>query len=171
MPLIPVDPDVEARVQRLELPFNRYGLDPYGVSRRHLCWFFSFLSWLYRDYFPVRAFGVENVPDRGRVIIVANHAGVLPYDAIYLMQSHGSGEVVVFPDDAPAAFREVLRRVAQMASELEPGADGEDEDENEGPLDDEGAAEPGAEASGDDAAPDGPDDDGRPRRGHLRLVD
>lgn len=99
------------------------------------------------------------------------HTCVLPYDAIYLMQSHGSGEVVVFPDDAPAAFREVLRRVAQMASELEPGADGEDEDEDEGPLDDEGAAEPGAEASGDDAAPDGPDDDGRPRRGHLRLVD
>ena len=28
-----VDPEVRERISRLELPFNRYGLDPYGIRR------------------------------------------------------------------------------------------------------------------------------------------
>ncbi len=27
---------IDARLSRLELPFNAYGVDPYGVSRKHL---------------------------------------------------------------------------------------------------------------------------------------
>ena len=45
------DEDVAARVDRLELPFNRRGLDPYGISKKDLTRWFSLLAWLYRHYF------------------------------------------------------------------------------------------------------------------------
>lgn len=36
--------------------------------------------WVYRNYFRVQTEGVENVPASGRALLVANHAGVVPYD-------------------------------------------------------------------------------------------
>jgi 1-acyl-sn-glycerol-3-phosphate acyltransferase len=39
---------------------------------------------LYRNWFRVRLRGVGNVPSTGRALIVANHSGVLPLDAIML---------------------------------------------------------------------------------------
>ena len=37
---------------------------------------------LYRDWFRVKMRGLENVPDSGAALVVANHAGVLPIDMI-----------------------------------------------------------------------------------------
>jgi len=39
---------------------------------------------LYRNWFRVRMRGLENVPDSGAALIVANHSGVLPVDAVML---------------------------------------------------------------------------------------
>lgn len=39
---------------------------------------------LYRNWFKVRARGLENVPADGAALVVANHSGVLPLDAIML---------------------------------------------------------------------------------------
>ena len=39
---------------------------------------------LYRNWFRVQARGVGNIPDSGAALIVANHSGVLPLDAIML---------------------------------------------------------------------------------------
>ena len=39
---------------------------------------------LYRNWFRVQARGLEHVPDTGAALIVANHSGVLPLDAIML---------------------------------------------------------------------------------------
>jgi len=36
--------------------------------------------WLYRNYWRVEVEGIENVPASGRALLVANHAGVIPYD-------------------------------------------------------------------------------------------
>ena len=37
---------------------------------------------LYRSYFRVRTTGLDHVPDEGGALLVANHAGALPFDAI-----------------------------------------------------------------------------------------
>jgi 1-acyl-sn-glycerol-3-phosphate acyltransferase len=37
---------------------------------------------LYRNWFRVKMRGLENVPDSGAALVVANHAGVLPFDMI-----------------------------------------------------------------------------------------
>jgi 1-acyl-sn-glycerol-3-phosphate acyltransferase len=39
---------------------------------------------LYRNWFRVQLRGIANVPAAGRALIVANHSGVLPFDAIML---------------------------------------------------------------------------------------
>lgn len=39
---------------------------------------------LYTRYFRVQTEGVEHLPSSGRVLIVANHSGALPYDALML---------------------------------------------------------------------------------------
>jgi len=36
--------------------------------------------WFYRKYWRVETEGVNNVPARGRALLVANHAGIIPYD-------------------------------------------------------------------------------------------
>ncbi len=81
------DAEVEARVHRLELPFNRHGFDPYGASRRDLTRFFSLVKWLYKSYFHVTAYGLEHVPPRGRAMLVGNHSGGVALDGLMVMAS------------------------------------------------------------------------------------
>jgi 1-acyl-sn-glycerol-3-phosphate acyltransferase len=77
--------DIRGRVARLELPWNSYGCDPYGISKEDLVWFFETASYLYRSYFRVRAGGVEHVPDRGRAMLVGNHSGGVALDALMVV--------------------------------------------------------------------------------------
>src|SRR3954470_5662460 len=81
------DRDAEARVQRLEIPFNRHGLDPYGVAKKDLVRWFSILAWLYRNYFTVTVEGIDNVPKRGRAMLVGNHSGGVALDGAMVLAS------------------------------------------------------------------------------------
>jgi 1-acyl-sn-glycerol-3-phosphate acyltransferase len=40
----------------------------------------AFMMFLYEKYWRVSTSGLENIPDEGRTLIVANHSGVLPFD-------------------------------------------------------------------------------------------
>ncbi|MEO1229282.1 MAG: lysophospholipid acyltransferase family protein [Myxococcota bacterium] len=79
--VLPVSDEILARVDRLGLPFNRHGVDPYGLRRKSLARTYTFMSWMYRNYFDVHVFGLEHVPDRGRGMIVGNHSGGIALDA------------------------------------------------------------------------------------------
>lgn len=78
---IPINPEVSERIARLDIPFNRYGLDPYGVSRPHLAQFFTLLTFFYRSYFRVQAHDTHHVPAQGRAMLIGNHSGGIPVDA------------------------------------------------------------------------------------------
>lgn len=82
-----VDPEVADRVSRIEIPFNRYGFDRYGVSQDHLARFFSLLGFLYKHYFSVSVVGIENVPKRGRGVLVGNHSGGVALDGGMVLAS------------------------------------------------------------------------------------
>ncbi len=71
---------IDERIDRLELPFNARGIDPYGVSKKHLKVFFSALGFLYKRYLSVKAHGQENIPARGRAMLVGNHSGGVALD-------------------------------------------------------------------------------------------
>jgi 1-acyl-sn-glycerol-3-phosphate acyltransferase len=78
---------VAARVERLELPFDRRGVDPYGISKWHLRFSFQALELLYRSYFGVRCEGLGNVPPRGRAMLVGNHSGGIALDGLMVIAS------------------------------------------------------------------------------------
>ncbi len=82
-----VSRDVMARVKRLELPWNRHGIDPYGTTQDELARFMTMLRFLYRTYFRMSVVGLEHVPARGRAMLVGNHSGGFALDALMVLAS------------------------------------------------------------------------------------
>jgi 1-acyl-sn-glycerol-3-phosphate acyltransferase len=57
-----------------------YEVDDFGFDPQWTESFLSVFKILYRDYWRVETTGIEHVPATGRALLVANHAGVLPWD-------------------------------------------------------------------------------------------
>jgi 1-acyl-sn-glycerol-3-phosphate acyltransferase len=74
-------PGTRARLEQLTPPKNEFGVDPYGLDVDYVVAAIAPLLWLYRKYFRVQLYGVESIPGEGRVVLVANHSGQLPFDA------------------------------------------------------------------------------------------
>lgn len=79
--------EIRMLVDRLELPFNTLGVDPYGISKPHLVVMFKALAFLYNHYFRVQAHGMEHIPKRGRAMLVGNHSGGFAVDAAMVVAS------------------------------------------------------------------------------------
>ncbi|MFH1807358.1 MAG: lysophospholipid acyltransferase family protein [Pseudomonadota bacterium] len=60
-------------------------MDHFGMSGQALARAEPLLRFLYEEYFRVGLSMAEAVPDQGRALVVANHAGSLPLDALMLM--------------------------------------------------------------------------------------
>ncbi|MEM7435207.1 MAG: lysophospholipid acyltransferase family protein [Myxococcota bacterium] len=85
--LLPIDPEVAERIDALELSFNKFGVDPYGIDKADLTRVVSAFAWIYRNYFKVDVYGLEHVPPRGRAVMVGNHSGGVAIDAMMVMGS------------------------------------------------------------------------------------
>lgn len=57
-----------------------YVVDDFGFDPQWTESFLAVFRTFYRDYWRVETTGVESVPAEGRALLVANHAGVLPWD-------------------------------------------------------------------------------------------
>lgn len=68
------------RFQRVHMQDLGFGYDAFGLHAETALRAYTVLKPLYRDYFRVQSFGVENVPPEGRAILVANHSGGVPID-------------------------------------------------------------------------------------------
>jgi len=79
--------EVRERVDRLELPFSRFGVDNYGISKKHLTYWFTLLGVLYKEYFRVKAYGTEHIPRRGRAMLIGNHSGGIAIDGAMVIAS------------------------------------------------------------------------------------
>ena len=73
-------PGFEARLRRAAPPLNEFGVDPFGYSIDFCLQLLGPLLWLYRRYFRVETHGLDALP-AGRVLLVANHSGQIPFDA------------------------------------------------------------------------------------------
>lgn len=58
-----------------------YGEDEWGFDEEFADSVYPFFELLYERWWRVGATGVEHVPAHGRALLVANHAGVVPWDA------------------------------------------------------------------------------------------
>lgn len=78
------DDDIAGRTQALVVHGNEFGFDPFGLSRESVRTAATIARWLYRHYFRAESFGIENVPATGRLILVSNHSGQLPFDGVVI---------------------------------------------------------------------------------------
>jgi 1-acyl-sn-glycerol-3-phosphate acyltransferase len=82
---LPTDRKIAARVDGIELPWNRHGVDPFGIDKRELARLFTLLGFFYHRYFQMQVHGVHNVPARGRGMLVGNHSGGWALDGIMVI--------------------------------------------------------------------------------------
>jgi 1-acyl-sn-glycerol-3-phosphate acyltransferase len=96
------DDDLAGRTKALVVRENEYGFDPFGMSRSSLKSAVRLSQFLYRYYFRAEAHGVEHIPPRGRMVLVANHSGQLPWDGLVI------GASVFLEPAAPRLVRSMV---------------------------------------------------------------
>ena len=74
---------IAERVDRVPTRLNEYAFDDQGFSPDFVKQNALPLALLYEYYFRVRTVDIDRVP-KGRVLLVANHAGQLPFDGMML---------------------------------------------------------------------------------------
>ncbi len=82
-----VSDEVLERVKQIEIPWNRHGIDQFGISQTQVARSLTMLTWFYRSYFSVTVSGIDNVPAAGRAMLVSNHSGGVALDAAMILTS------------------------------------------------------------------------------------
>jgi 1-acyl-sn-glycerol-3-phosphate acyltransferase len=77
-------PDLKAKIDNAPKPLGSLDYDRWGYHRDSAYKAAAGVRFLYDHYFKVQAFGRENIPTQGRVLIIANHSGYLPMDGALL---------------------------------------------------------------------------------------
>jgi 1-acyl-sn-glycerol-3-phosphate acyltransferase len=97
-------PGARERLAKLRPAETEYRVDPYGLDIDYATAVAAPFLWLYRKYFRVQVFGLERVPAAGRVLLVANHSGQLPVDAVMI------GMALLFEKDPPRLVRALVEK-------------------------------------------------------------
>lgn len=79
-----IRPEVWERIRTMDAGQNEYGYDPFGFEPEALKYVAPPAVALYRHYFRVETFGIEDVPDDGPVLLISNHTGQIPLDAMMI---------------------------------------------------------------------------------------
>lgn len=72
--------EMHKKVKQTGISFNENGVDPYGLSINHLVITGSLMKLIYRYYFRIKCYGIENIPDEKPALLVGNHSGGIPID-------------------------------------------------------------------------------------------
>jgi 1-acyl-sn-glycerol-3-phosphate acyltransferase len=75
--------EIADRLRKVPTRVNEYGFEDHGMEIAAVHRAALPCALLYRLYFRAETSGIERIP-RGRVLLVANHAGQLPFDAMML---------------------------------------------------------------------------------------
>jgi 1-acyl-sn-glycerol-3-phosphate acyltransferase len=100
-----VGPDFDERVGQLRKHYAAAGGDTFGLDIDSYRRFGALFGFLHRAYFRTEVHGIDHLPT-GRVVIVANHSGQLPIDALIL------GCSLFFDAAQPRAIRATIDRWA-----------------------------------------------------------
>ncbi|MBK9001281.1 MAG: acyltransferase family protein [Myxococcales bacterium] len=98
-----VDDETSERIERLAPNVNEYGYDRWGASPAATKRAFSFVRFLYRNYFRVEVHGIEHVPP-GRVLLIGNHSAQLAYDGMLVAAA------MILDAEPPRFLRAMIER-------------------------------------------------------------
>jgi 1-acyl-sn-glycerol-3-phosphate acyltransferase len=76
----------KSKVERALKKLSSTGFDPWGVNPPTLMASLASTIWFYRHYFRVATHGIQNIPN-GRCLLIANHSGQVPIDAMLVATS------------------------------------------------------------------------------------
>lgn len=76
--------ETERRLRRVTFRDAGHGYDRMGLHPDWVRLGVGLFNGAYTNYFRVESFGIENVPESGSALLVANHSGMLPIDATML---------------------------------------------------------------------------------------
>ncbi len=77
----------DEKLQRVNARENEFGVDPFGLDMEFTRAAVAPILWLYKNYFRVDTHGLQNVPSQGRVLLISNHSGQLPFDGVMIGSS------------------------------------------------------------------------------------
>lgn len=98
------DKELVKRINSIPKFTGSMGYDAWGFNKQQTARTAGFLKWLYEYYFRVEAYGLENIPAKGRSLIIANHSGQLPLDGLLI------GYAMFTNPHAPRAPRPMIER-------------------------------------------------------------
>lgn len=81
-----LSPEDLARIEKAPLHLNSAGFDDWGLDPETLKAAVAALKWFYSEYFRVETVNIGRVPE-GRALLVGNHGGQIPIDAICVLMS------------------------------------------------------------------------------------
>lgn len=91
------------KTAQLPADVGELGVDPFGYDPNIVKYVATPVEWLYRQYFRVQVHGMAHVPD-GRVLLVANHSGQLPFDGMMI------GTSLILDRDPPRMARSMVEK-------------------------------------------------------------
>ena len=95
---------IDKYIDRFPSKLGSQGYDPWGFNIEGVRTFLGSVKFLYESFFRVEAFGLENIPPKGRALIISNHSGQLPLDGALI------GYALLTNDHAPRAPKAMIER-------------------------------------------------------------
>ncbi len=92
-----------ARIEQAPLHLNSAGFDEWGLDPDTIKSAVAILKTLYYNYFRVQTTGIQKLPE-GRCLLIANHGGQIPIDAMLVMLS------LIFEGHPPRIGRGMVER-------------------------------------------------------------
>jgi len=95
---------MEGRIEMSDAGVSDERYDPFGARKSDLVDFMTFLLFFYKFYFRTDVTGLENLPEDGPGLIVANHAPILPVDGMMI------GVAAMVEPERPRLVRAIISR-------------------------------------------------------------
>jgi 1-acyl-sn-glycerol-3-phosphate acyltransferase len=98
--------DFEDRLERVTAAMGSGGVDPFGLDPAWAKYAVGVAAFFHRFYFRTAVSGIERVPSGG-VLLVSNHSGQIPLDAMIL------GAAMFLDTDPPRIIRSMVEKWTQ----------------------------------------------------------
>ncbi|MBL4866290.1 MAG: acyltransferase family protein [Pseudomonadales bacterium] len=96
---------IEECIDSIPKPVGSFGYDPWGYEVDGIKTAMGAFKPIYDKYFRVTAYGLENIPKTGPVLIICNHGGQIPFDGGLVAYALATNS------HAPRAPRGMIERV------------------------------------------------------------